>query len=82
MPGVSEAHSKVAMGSAMLFGMAQWKLMPDTYSTIPMFGMLYDSQYKYRDVEAYVSRAATACYCVLLVIALSIGSNLVDVVAP
>jgi hypothetical protein len=79
---VTEAHSKIAMGSAMLFGMAQWKLMPQVFSTIPMFGMLYDSNYQYRDVLAYVERAATICYCVLLVVALSIGSNLVDVVAP
>lgn len=80
LPGLTVSHSKVAMGSAMLFGMAQWKLMPNTFTTIPMFGMLYDARYQYRDVLAYVERAATICYCVLLMVALSIGSNFVDVV--
>ena len=74
-----ELHSKVAMGSAYLIGFLQWKLFPRSFSTIPMFDMLYDARRPYRDVLTYVNQTASAVYAVCAAVAVAIGINGVGV---
>ena len=70
-----ELHSKVALGSAFLIGFLQWKLMPNKYTTLPMFDMLYDAKRPYSEVLMYVNQTASAVYAlgVSALIAMSIN---------
>jgi 2-polyprenyl-6-methoxyphenol hydroxylase-like FAD-dependent oxidoreductase len=52
------AHARITLGSAMLLGLAQWKLMPQHFRTVPMYAMLYDPNVPYTHILAYVRRTA------------------------
>jgi hypothetical protein len=59
------AHARITLGSAMLLGVAQWKLMPQRYWTVPMYDMLYDASVPYSAVLSYVRRtAASVCFAI------------------
>lgn len=64
-PGEHVAHARVIMGSAMLIGLAQWKLVPGKYRTVPLYGMLYDPSVPYSDILAY-ARWTSATVCAMM----------------
>lgn len=64
---ITAVHARVAWGSTFLLGVLQWKLMPNKFSTVPIYEKLYDENVPYSDVLAYVNRVGAVAYGVLAV---------------
>lgn len=76
-------HARVAWGSAFMLGLVQWKLMPDKYTTVPIYEKIYNENVPYSDVLAYVNRVGVVAYGVLVIAMSTVSANLYEVlVAP
>ena len=74
-------HALVALGATTVVGLAQWKLLPRRFRTVPLFNKLYDDRVPYSDVLVYVNGMGAGAYAVLAVTAAAIVYNLSQVVA-